>query len=81
MRIADILKLDGMKTFLWFDELDKNEAKPSGVSRSKLMNTGLAVVPLANSTLNILPSTTSPELELKWFCQRDAALSAISPLV
>jgi hypothetical protein len=37
------LKLDGINTFLWFEVLAKKLANPRGLSRSRLMNTGLAV--------------------------------------
>jgi hypothetical protein len=42
-KIFDILKVPGINTFLWFEELARKHAKPNGVSRSKLINTGLAV--------------------------------------
>ncbi len=47
--MLDILKVDGINTFLWFAALARKEANPRGVSRSKLIKTGLAVVPLVNS--------------------------------
>ena len=48
-KIVDILNEAGINTFLWFEVLAKNDAKPNGVSRSKLINTGLAAYPLVTS--------------------------------
>jgi len=45
LRILDMFMVLGMKTFLWLDALARNEANPRGVSKSKLMNTGLHVYP------------------------------------
>jgi hypothetical protein len=44
-RILDILKVAGINTLRWCDELAKKVLKPRGDSRSTLMNTGFAVVP------------------------------------
>lgn len=60
-----MLKVLGMKTFLWFEELAKKEAKPNGVSKSTLMKTGLQVYPDDTSTLNKEPSGISPAVSLK----------------
>lgn len=49
--ILDILKVLGMKTFLWFAVFARKEANPSGVSTSQLMNTGLHVYPEFTSSL------------------------------
>ena len=57
-----MLKLEGIKTFLWLEELDKKEANPSGVSRSKLIKTGLHVYPEFTSTLKREPSGISPDV-------------------
>ena len=78
--MLDILKVDGINTFLWFAAFARNDANPKGVSRSKLIKTGLAVTPLVYSTLNIFPSFTSPELLLKFEFHKLLAFSAISPL-
>jgi hypothetical protein len=43
LSIVDILKVDGTKTFLWFEEFARKEANPRGVSRSMLKNTGFSV--------------------------------------
>ena len=64
-RMRDMLKLEGMNTFLWFEVLAKNELNPRGLSRSRLMNTGLAVWPELTSTLKRLPSGVSPAVLLK----------------
>jgi hypothetical protein len=42
-KILDMLKVLGIKTFLWFDALAKKLEKPKGVSISRLTKTGLAV--------------------------------------
>jgi len=60
-----MLKVDGMNTFLWFEVLAKKHEKARGVSRSKLIKTGLQVYPLPTSTLNNKLSTLSPEVALK----------------
>ena len=62
LRIFDMLKVLGMNTFLWLDVLARKEAKPSGVSTSQLMKTGLAVYPDDTSTLKREPSGISPDV-------------------
>jgi hypothetical protein len=62
-----MLKVLGTKTFLWFEEFAMKVAKPRGVSRSTLMNTGLAVSPLLTSKLKSEPSSISPADCEKWF--------------
>jgi hypothetical protein len=79
--MLDILKVDGMKTFLWFELFDKKAANPRGVSRSTETNTGLAVCPPVTSSLNIVLSEISPEVLLKTSCQSCVLFSAIYPEV
>jgi hypothetical protein len=50
-----MLKVDGMNTFLWFEVLAKKQENPRGVSRSTLINTGLAVCPFLTSMWNRSP--------------------------
>ena len=62
LMILDILKVLGMNTLRWFEVLAKKEEKPRGVSRSKLIKTGLHVCPDDTSTLNREPSGMSPDV-------------------
>jgi hypothetical protein len=75
-----MLKVDGTKTFLWFDALATKVAKPNGLSKSTLMNTGLAVYPLLISTLKSDPSGISPALLEKYLDHSSLLFSATVPL-